>query len=153
MLPVPAADKVHLGALELDQRCVQARKHSPKGQLDRGIRRANLAGQDLRIGITGGAEKAQADQLWLLSSNLFDDYFVRSLWIRLVEHETLVPSAFDYGRKGHDANGREAHHTYVAVPGACLGWKGVKLGIANMDEKDSHRYSRSGFSKTQSNSG
>jgi hypothetical protein len=44
---------------------------------------------------------------------------------------------FDDGRERHDTDGREPHHTNIAVCGACFSRKCVELWIANVDEKDS----------------
>src|SRR5206468_11917570 len=61
LLPIPTADEVHLGALQLDQRRIQAGEHAAERQPHPGIGGANLPSEDLCIRVAGGAEKAQPD--------------------------------------------------------------------------------------------
>ncbi|ALA57134.1 hypothetical protein NITMOv2_0698 [Nitrospira moscoviensis] len=137
LFAVPATDEIDLGTLQLDQRGVEARKDPAERKLDRPVLGADLTGQDLGVGIARRAEKAEPDQVRLLAIDTLDNDVVRRLWIRLIEHDTLVSRLFHDGGQGHDADGRKTHDADIAVFGAGLGGKRVELGVTDVDEKNS----------------
>ena len=139
MLAVAATDEIHLRALQLDQCGIQLAKTPPKASLHLQVGGANLAGQDLRVGIAGGAEETEADQGRLLPADLLDDDLVRRVRVRLIEHHALVAGAFEHRRERHDADGRKAHDPDVAVLSPRFRRKRVELWVANVDEKHTHR--------------
>ena len=139
LFAVSATHKIHFRTLQFDQCGIQAREDATKGQFDLQVGGANLTGQDLRVGIAGGAEETEADQGRLLPFDLLDDDLVGRIRVRLIEHHTLVPGLFEHRGEGHDADGRKAHHPDTAVFSTRFSWKRVKLWIANVDEKHTHR--------------
>jgi hypothetical protein len=138
LLAIPAAHEVHLGTLELDQLRVQAGEDAAKGDPDPRVRRADLARQDLRVRVAGGGEEAQPDQVRLEARDLAQDDVVGRPRVGLIEHQALVPGPLQHRRQGHDADGREAHDLDAPVPPPPLGWDGVELRIADVDEDDLH---------------
>ena len=62
LLAVAAADEVHFGTLPLDERGIEGGEDAAEGQLHLRVRRANLAGEHLRVRIAGRTEETQADQ-------------------------------------------------------------------------------------------
>ena len=72
----------------------------------------------------------------LLQANLFDDELVGRFRIGLVEHDALVPGAFEHRGQRHDADGREAHDANVTVRRPGRRRQRVELWVTDMDEKD-----------------
>src|SRR5579862_803023 len=138
LLPVPPADEVYLWALLLDPFGVERGKHTTERQPDVRIGGANLASEDLRIGVARGAQKAQADEAGLLVPDLFDDDVVGRFWVGLVEHHTLVPGAFEHRGEAHDADRRKAHDADAAVlrPARCR--QCVELRVADVNQEYPH---------------
>ena len=83
--------------------------------------------------------KLKADESRLLPFDLFDDDLVRRLRIGLIEHHTFVAGVLEHGGKRHDADGRESHHSNIAVLGASFCREGIELWIADVDQKDSQQ--------------
>ena len=73
LLAVAPADEVDFLALRLDERRVQRREDAAERQLDVGIGGADLAREDLGVGIARGRQKAHADEVRLLPPHLLDD--------------------------------------------------------------------------------
>ena len=96
LLAVAAADEVDFRALLLDERGVERGEDASEGELHAGIGGANLAREDLCVGIAGGGQEAEPDQSRTLAADLVEDYVVRRLGIRLVEHHAVVTGAFEH---------------------------------------------------------
>jgi hypothetical protein len=138
LLAVSPADEIHFRTLQFDKRGIQTCKDASESQFDLRVRGANLTGQDLRIGITGGTKETEADQGRLLPVDFLNDHLVRRVGVRLIEHHTLVAGLFEYRREGHDADGRKAHDPDTAVFCACFSRKSVELWVANVDQEYAH---------------
>src|SRR5437016_13498893 len=92
LFTITSADKIHFRTLEFDQLGVERREHATKRQTHVCIRGADLPGENLRIGITGGTQETEPHENRLESVYLIDDDFVGRFRIRLVEHKALVRS-------------------------------------------------------------
>jgi hypothetical protein len=49
-----------------------------------------------------------------------------------------MASLLEHCRKGHNANGRKAHHPNRAVLSACFSRERVELWVSNVDEENQH---------------
>ena len=77
LLAVAAADEIHFRTLQFHQRRIQGREHATEGDLDSGIGRADLPGEELGIGITAVLEGA-SNERGLTPVDLFDNQVVRA---------------------------------------------------------------------------
>ena len=68
LLSITAAHEVHLRALMLDQLRIEGGEYASERQLYILVGGAYLTGEHLRVRVAGGAEKAQADEIGLLSA-------------------------------------------------------------------------------------
>ena len=148
LLAVSAADEVHLGTLQLDERRIEAHEDSAEGQLHFRIGRTDLTGQDFGVGVAGRAEEAQSDESWPAALDLFNDRVVGRVGVGLVEHHAFMARALQHGRERHDADRGKPHHSDMSVFSPGLGRKGVKLRVTDVNQEDEHYGCRISFRQT-----
>ena len=138
LLPVAATDKIDFGALGLDPLGIQRDKDTTHRDLDVGIDRANLAREDLGVGVAGRGEEAQPHQVRPLLPELIEDHLVGRFGIGLIEHHALVPSTFQDGRQRHDPDRGKADDLRHTARGSFLCRERVELRVTDVDQKDAH---------------
>jgi hypothetical protein len=138
LLAVAPAHEVHLGALELHELWVEADEDAADRDLHPRGRGADLARQDLGVGVARGGEEAQPDEVRPLPLDLAQDRVVRGLGVGLVEHHALVPRPLHHRRQRHDPDGGEAHDLDAPVLPTPLGRDCVELRVADVNEEDLH---------------
>ena len=136
--PSPRQTKSTSGHCVLTSCAFSVAKTPPNASLTFGVGRAELARENLRVGIAGRRQEAHADEVGLLPPHLLDDDLVRRVRIGLVEHHDLVPGALEDRGERHDADRRKTHDLKAAVRGRVLPRDRVELRVANVDEEDSH---------------